>query len=328
MSVSFAPSRIAVYRPGALGDTIVTFPVLEAFRTACPAAHITAVGRREYFGPALSTGYVDDVLSADAAWAGRWFGGDADALSNALPDTDLMVIYGRDTDGVLADTAQRAGVTRCIVHPALPPDGSDIHITDHLLSAVSAAGIPVHSRTPHIVSSSRSRLNARGTMRSVGIPPGTPYVVVHAGASTPARVWPKLHETAAWVQNTYGLPVAVNAGPVEYEREITDQWPSGTRFIGPSDVDTLTGVLAEAAAYIGGDTGPTHLAAAIGTPTVAVFGSESDPVRWQPRGEQVTVVVSSTEHEWPDADAVKTAAREIIPAQILPEHTDNNKLNS
>ncbi|HNT87980.1 MAG TPA: glycosyltransferase family 9 protein, partial [Candidatus Hydrogenedentes bacterium] len=70
----------------------------------------------------------------------------------------------------------------------------------------------------------------------------------------------------------------------------------------------IAGILAGARLYIGNDSGITHLAAAVGCPTVAVFGP-TDPTVWAPRGARVHVVAGDP---WPDAEAVLRDARAVL----------------
>jgi ADP-heptose:LPS heptosyltransferase len=69
----------------------------------------------------------------------------------------------------------------------------------------------------------------------------------------------------------------------------------------------LAGLLAECRGYIGNDSGVTHLAGALGLPTIAVFGP-TDPAVWAPPGMQVSVVAPRTDAAWPTIDDVFAAA--------------------
>ena len=129
----------------------------------------------------------------------------------------------------------------------------------------------------------------------IAVPP-TPvrdFAVIHPFASSVAKRWPmeRFREVAA----SLGVPVEWTAGPEE-------QLDQAVRF---DDLYELACWLAGARVYIGNDSGIAHLAAAVGTPVVAIFLS-SDPVVWSPRGSHVAVL------ENPSVDQVVAAVRQII----------------
>jgi ADP-heptose:LPS heptosyltransferase len=116
-------------------------------------------------------------------------------------------------------------------------------------------------------------------------PDGAPYVVLHPGASVPARAWPP-DRCAAAVEALAdaGRRVVVTGGPGE--RELTAQ-VAGTRGVDLGGATTLAGMAAlldGAAAVVVGNTGPAHLAAAVGTPVVSLFSPVVPAVRWAPYG--------------------------------------------
>lgn len=112
------------------------------------------------------------------------------------------------------------------------------------------------------------------------------------------KKWPHFAELAARVAS-WNLPVVACPGPGE-ESELAPYKSSLTVLPGLS-VDTYAGVLAEASCVIANDTGPGHLAAALGRPLVSVLGP-TDPARWGPRGTQVDVLRHWP--AWPSVDEV------------------------
>jgi ADP-heptose:LPS heptosyltransferase len=110
-----------------------------------------------------------------------------------------------------------------------------------------------------------------------------PYVVVHPGASVPARAWPPLHHAAAVeLLTAAGHRVVVTGGPDERELTATVAGPEALDLGGRTDLATLGSVLAGATVVITGNTGPAHLAAAVGTPVVCLFSPVVPAVRWAP----------------------------------------------
>jgi ADP-heptose:LPS heptosyltransferase len=125
-------------------------------------------------------------------------------------------------------------------------------------------------------------------MRQVGGPEGAVphiehvrkdrgFVAIHPFSGSPPKNWPL--ENFQQMAGMLTVPVQFCAGPEE-------PLPGALRFDNLYDV---AGWLASARAYVGNDSGISHLAAAVGTPTVAIFRA-TDPVVWAPRGPAVTVL--------------------------------------
>jgi ADP-heptose:LPS heptosyltransferase len=109
------------------------------------------------------------------------------------------------------------------------------------------------------------------------------YVVVHPGASVPARTWPVTHCAAAVeVLCAKGYRVLVTGGPAERELTGAVAGRSGVDLGGRTSYAELAGVLAGAEAVVVGNTGPAHLAAAVGTPVVSLFAPVVPAGRWAP----------------------------------------------
>lgn len=112
-----------------------------------------------------------------------------------------------------------------------------------------------------------------------------PYIVVHPGAAAPARAWPALHHAATVeLLEAYGHRVVVTGGPGETSLTATVAGPSAQNLGGRTNLRTLAAVLEGAAVVVTGNTGPAHLAAAVGTPVVCLFAPVVPAIRWAPYG--------------------------------------------
>ena len=122
-------------------------------------------------------------------------------------------------------------------------------------------------------------------LRPGGYPPGTGHVVVHPGASVPARAWaPKRHAALVRALAGEGRQVIVTGGPGE--RALT-RHVAGTSALdlgGRTSLAELADVLAGAACVVAANTGPAHLAAAVRTPVVSLFAPTVPVQRWHPWG--------------------------------------------
>ncbi|ONI80056.1 glycosyl transferase [Actinosynnema sp. ALI-1.44] len=119
----------------------------------------------------------------------------------------------------------------------------------------------------------------------------TPYVVVHPGASVPARAWsPDRCAEAVIALGEAGYRVVVTGGPDEKELTSHVAGVDGLDLGGRTTFPELAGVLAGADAVVVGNTGPAHLAAAVATPVVSLFAPVVPASRWAPYGVPVEML--------------------------------------
>ncbi|MGM0928301.1 MAG: glycosyltransferase family 9 protein [Actinomycetota bacterium] len=127
------------------------------------------------------------------------------------------------------------------------------------------------------------RLQVRDIPDTTFLTGDEPYIAVHPGAAVPARAWPPLHYSAAVeLLIGAGYRVVVTGGPQERELTATVAVPGALDLGGQTDLRSLAGVLAGASAVVTGNTGPAHLAAAVGTPVVSLFAPVVPAIRWAP----------------------------------------------
>lgn len=116
--------------------------------------------------------------------------------------------------------------------------------------------------------------------------PHEPYVVLHPGASVPARAWePEKNAALVGALVSESRNVVVTGGPKETELTALvagSPRPGITDFGGKTDFAGLAEILAGAEAVVVGNTGPAHLAAAVGTPVVSLFAPTVPAARWRP----------------------------------------------
>jgi ADP-heptose:LPS heptosyltransferase len=170
-----------------------------------------------------------------------------------------------------AAVAAAAGFPPDGAHLALRPDLPDV---SHLLDgAATAPGAGAAS--------------ARGRGRGAD-PPGRtarPYVVVHPGADAPARAWPSpLAHRAVRLLSARGLDVVVTGDPGERALTTFVAGDVGVNLGGRTTLAELAAVIRGAEALVAGNTGPAHLAAAVGTPVVSLFAPVVPARRWRPYG--------------------------------------------
>jgi ADP-heptose:LPS heptosyltransferase len=143
----------------------------------------------------------------------------------------------------------------------------DVHEVERSLDLVRAAGFAVPGDD-----------RPRVTLPDGPSPVAPPYVVVHPGASVPARAWEHCGALVAALDRR----VVVTGGPDERALTARVAGDTGLDLGGRTSFAGLARVLADADAVVVGNTGPAHLAAAVGTPVVSLFAPTVPAVRWRP----------------------------------------------
>ena len=287
-----------LFHQGALGDWVLTFPILRALRPTLAvttrskarlaAALIADVTATDIEQPDTAHLFVADGTAAiGAAWRGRLA---------AAPVIVSFLSSGRDTWAANVRHLAPQALLAC-VDPHPPADWRG-HVSDWHASRLAAAGLTLAPPA----GSPRATVRRRGA------------VLVHPGSGGRAKCWPPDRFAALIAAlRRAGRSVRPVLGEVEAERWAPGEarrWQRdlGARLLG--SLDALRLELAGASLFVGNDAGPTHLAAAMGVPAVALFGP-TDPMRWAPRGDHVRVVAppEPAPMTWLDIDTALAACR-------------------
>lgn len=281
MIVLPARPRVLVVALRRLGDVLLTTPLIRSLKRAWPDATIDALVFRGTEGILDGNPDIADVIAMpERASAGEglallqrlWRAYDL-AISTQSGDRPTLFAWGAgrrsvgfiDGAGLLAHVKRRA-----VDHPV--PVASGMHRVREVLRLAEALGIP---SVPEIV---LPRARPAPTL-------DRPYAVIHAAPMFRYKRWTDegWRGLAAELAGR-GLTVVATTGPGENERRVLDQVWRGdavVRRFDPLAWGELAGLIAGAQLYVGPDTSVTHLAAATGTPTVALYGP-TDPRLWGP----------------------------------------------
>lgn len=291
-------TRVLACRLDNAGDVILAGPAVRAL--ASQASVTMVVGPSGVDAASLLPG-VDRVVRFEAPWVGfssvpvepcavaAFIG----TIRAERPDAALVLTSFHQSPLPMALLLRLAGVpwigATCVDHPGSlldlrHPLLADVHEADQQLSLAAAAGFPLPEGDDGGLAVQEGRLPPIGALGAVL--PAAPYVVVHPGASVPARglpaalvadAVPSIVESGRRVVLTGTVgerPLVAGVGRLE---GVTD-------LVGRLDLPALATVLRGATAVVCGNTGPAHLAAAVGTPVVSVFAPVVPARRWGPRG--------------------------------------------
>jgi ADP-heptose:LPS heptosyltransferase len=276
------------------GDVLLSGPAVRA--VAARAARVTFLASPRGAAAAELLPGVDEVLVHECPWieapapratcdAVEALVGDVAARGireaivftsfhqSALPLALLLRLAGVET--IAAISVDYPGSLLDVRHQV----ADDVHEVQRALSLAAALGYAAAS------DDARRLAVRRPAAGRPGLAAG-PYVVVHPGASVPARAWPAdRHAALVGALAASGRRVVVTGGPAEtaLTAEVAAAAPgAATDLGGRTDLAQLAEVLAGASAVVVGNTGPAHLAAAVGTPVVSLFAPTVPAARWRP----------------------------------------------
>lgn len=297
-------ARVAVMTPGHVGDVLHAAPLIRAVRKARPSADITWI-----VGPwcaALASRYraADRVEVFSPAWFQYRRGG-------AGADLREQISWGKtrpETD-VFLSTANADLTTLFVGRCYQPswwcgrPPASDLYRvapredivaadrnryeSEDILRIAEPLGVSTGDATLSYVIAEEEMRRAQSLLADRGIADGVPYAVISPGAGWPGKQWP----VDRWARvadelHLMGLSVVLAGTRAELPlcRHVQRLMRSAAvQAAGETTLEELAAIMAGARIWLGSDSGGLHLAAAVGTATVSLFGPTS-PAKWAPRG--------------------------------------------
>ena len=285
---------VLIIRPAAIGDTLLTLPVIQTLREQYAWAHVTLVGNAAVLPLARACGIVDEVYDyQEARWSYLFLTESHRRMRDVGLDTltqrtQLAICWLRDPEGIVERNLRVAGIQRVIVTPGRPdPSTSEVtHITAYLAQTIGLTW----QKPLHDISLSLPDITQPEDR--------TGLIALHPGSGGTHKCWPVEHFAAMiyclWQQ--YRATVLLLAGPAEQERliqlrSLLEAYPQSgpCQYLVDAPLLTIAQRLQQCRCYIGNDSGLTHLAGMLGLPTLALFGP-SDPTIWHPPGPSVTVL--------------------------------------
>ncbi|HSP67980.1 MAG TPA: glycosyltransferase family 9 protein [Bryobacteraceae bacterium] len=268
-------SRIAVIRLRSLGDCVLTTPALALLKSHRPDLRISVVVEDRFRAIFENILGVDEILPPHSSALGAWH---PRAVLNLHGGTRSMWLTATAGAAIKAGFAHHAysflysdKIPRA---QAILGEERPVHTAEHLASAMFWMGVP-RTEIP------RARLHAAAAS-SAGA-----YAVLHPFASHPDKTWPaeRFLAVARHLSETGVEPVFI-AGPA-------DEIGAFKQFQVHHNVSlgALKSLMAGAQIFVGNDSGPAHIAAAFGIPSVVLFGP-SDPVTWAPWKTEAKILTS------------------------------------
>ena len=293
--MSFDPKKILVIDFGQLGDVVLSLPALRSIRGRFPRAHITiAVGKPGAEVINLS-GYADDSLVVDRVALRDGF----KPLSifrvfelvkdvrrrkfdfvidlHSLSETNLLGFLSGAPKRLYSRRHGRSLEFLANFHPRPPAEAesSDRHLVDRYLDVLIPLDVKNADRVPQLKTKRADDVLIDQILSSAKVATGTPLVGLFPGAGHPGRRWPleKFADLADYLMRNDKVRVMVFAGPEERAlvKEMRKVFPPHTLILDSLTIPQLAAALARLSVFISNDTGPMHMAVAVGTPVVALL---------------------------------------------------------
>jgi ADP-heptose:LPS heptosyltransferase len=279
--------NVFIFHNAALGDFVLTWPI------AIAVGRVLAQSRIQYV-----------TASGKGALAERWIGVESvdaetgwhtlhaddpklpDQHARRLSAMQMGIVFSQTRDERFIGNLRKFADVPVIHVSPNPPEGT--HVWAHHLQQLT--DWPVLQSAAEQV---QRLIDAQG-VAATQPDPARKRVVLHPGSGAARKNWDieRFIEVARLIRQARCEPI-FTIGEVEREqfsdRVIGDLKNEG-EVVTPDNVLSLSETIASSEAYVGNDSGPTHLAAMLGKPTIALFGPTSDHTRWRPRGPGVQVM--------------------------------------
>ncbi|MBM4001757.1 MAG: lipopolysaccharide heptosyltransferase II [Planctomycetes bacterium] len=286
--------NIAILLPNWIGDVVMATPALRSLRTHFPADRILGV-MRPYVARILDgTSWLDEAWPFDRRAADRGIRfwpvarrlrretiGLAIVMPNSLSAGLLAAVAGAKERVGFGGILHRGLLTQRLSRPRQHGMPTPYSAVDHYLALAQAVGCPAANRRLELALTEQDQRGADGVWQKLQWGPSEFVVAVNTGsANSPARNWPtdRFAEVIRTLVARPRIRVLVLGGPREKadaEQLVTQANHPAVRSL--ADIDTSLGVMkgciARCNAMISTDSGPRHIAAAFGVPTVTIYGS-------------------------------------------------------
>lgn len=261
-----AGGRLAVVRLRSLGDCVLTTPALRILREARPDLQVAVIVEPRFSPIFEHSPDVDRILSPTVQSIAQWH-------------PDLVINFHGGTRSIVLTLASRARYRAGFRHyraawmyNVIMPRAQEVlgvsrkvHTAEHLASAMFYLGVP-------------KRDIPRASLFADAWPHTRPYAVIHPFASAPDKAWPsdRFAAVARHLRDHGELEPVILCGPADDPTPFAD-----CEVIRDAPLSQVKSAIRSASLFIGNDSGPAHMAAALGIPVVVLFGP-SDSVVWAP----------------------------------------------
>jgi ADP-heptose:LPS heptosyltransferase len=300
--------KILIIRGGAIGDFILTLPVLAALRSQLSQARLEVLGYGHIAQLAVAGGLADEVRSIEARPLAGFFARSGELtpeLQSYFAGFAVVVSYLYDPDGFFQANVARCSKAQFIAGPHRPDDTAGVHATEVFLRPLERLAIFDADPMPHLT------LDVKPSTRS--------QLALHPGSGSERKNWPeaKWAELLARLLRSTSANLLLIGGEAEgnrLERLASRLPPERVELARNLPLVELAARLSNCSAFMGHDSGITHLAAALGLGGLVLWGETSQAV-WRPLSERIKIVAAPEGLHALSPETVFNELTEFIPAR-------------
>lgn len=315
-----------IIQPGAVGDLILTLPLVRLLKEKCKLDRVDAIGHFERLRMLSGRSDLGRIFSIEEAQLHRLF---VDSSEFDVEEGDRLIEQFRKYEWIVTFLSDAKGhfernliYTASITHAAeiitlapKPPADFPGHAAHYYLqqfaeqAELELAPEEDFLTEPLIEVSEADRPAVRKLLSELNVETFRPIVAIHPGSGGEHKCWPLENFLRLTTQiREEQMEVIFLLGPAEFERwdaNTIRQIESAVPVLAEMPLADLAAILSCCAGYIGNDSGIGHLAGSIGIPTVTIFGP-TNPGQWRPLGPNVSVCEppADTKTPWPEVGQV------------------------
>ncbi len=301
---STPPKHIVLIILHQIGDMVMSLPTITAVHTMFPEAKLTIIATNAPASLLRPNPWQAEIKTFNPPWQKVvvQFEGKhltpgeakqqfvtmvnqchADMAVVFHPDVTINQLIGQ-TDVPVSFGFTNAGGGFHLTHPLpLPVGGHQVERTYALAQAIAQTyRVPLPTLAPPQLTPSQT------LPHEIKKKVGDHYVVIHPYASAPTKNWllPRWNEIAEWITKQGYTPVVIGG-----KGECQELHPKAIVLCGALDLAQTAALLHQATLFIGIDSGPGHIAAAVDCPVVSIFSAVNDPKRWHPYGDMAQTII-------------------------------------
>ncbi len=292
-------------RGGAIGDFLLTLPVLSALRAKFPGNHLEVLGYPSVAALAPWAGLADAVRPLESRELAGFFArrGSLDpGWSDYFASFHLILSYLYDPDAHFQSSVVSVSQAQFLQGPHRPRDGSGLHATDQLLAPLERLAVFDADPVPRLEVPAADREHR---------------LMVHPGSGSLRKNWPVDRWAAlldrVLARTSFRVRLVGGEADLETVQHLVRRLPPDRiEVCVRQPLTAVAGQLAESVGFLGHDSGISHLAAALGLPGLVLWGPTDEQV-WRPRSDRFETVRHAGGLDQLPVDVVAARLEQLLP---------------
>jgi ADP-heptose:LPS heptosyltransferase len=321
--VNIKQNKILIIHQGAIGDLILSLPSFYSIRVSFPKHHFKVMGYPEILNLIHRRFYADSISSVERAFVASLYnetGNISNEIKKFLSQFKTIFVFGGESQEIFIKNIKKNIQGSQVFRIPVFPDNNTEHVTDFQLRKTADLGFDVKTKIPKLFPAEDDINKGIKFLKEKGVcKDGDPLIALHLGSGGLKKRWPHdnyIRFISGLYRNIKSVFLMIEGPADDGLKEKLKYIPSSVPviYLKNADLPFLAAIISQCALYAGNDSGITHIAAALGVATIALFGP-TDPMIWGPRGDKVYIIRKNhgeRSWEWPDTDEVISKAMEIM----------------